>query len=169
VGEIPDILDFILHLTRTRPQWGVIPLRVSFGILLVLHSIDLVKRQNLEGRVMFFSLDGWGLRWVTAAAVLTGLLGVLMIPGIMTRLSGGVILAMTLGASIMHLVKFKTVLSPRFKLAVAGAMIFFIFSGSGKYSMDWLIASKIEEKYPNDKVHAYIHAETDLPDTPWWW
>lgn len=164
-----DVLEIIMHITRTRPQWGLVPLRIVFGFLIITHSIDLFSRKTLEGRLTFFSLSGWPLGAMIFVTALTEVCGLFLIPGLLSRLSGLVILLLASSSSVYQFIKFKTVLNLRFKLSIISMAILIVMSGAGKFSLDHKISVEIEKKYPNDKVHSYIHAETELPNTPWWW
>jgi len=166
---VEEILDLILHLTRTRPQWGMTPVRIVFGILLFLHSLDILRGSTLEGRLTFFSLRGWSLRVGKIVTIIMLIFGVMMIPGFLSRIVGLFVIILSIASGTIQWTKFGEVLNLRFKMTMAAIAILFVLSGSGRYSLDWMISSRIEESYPDEKVHAYIHAETELKDTPWWW
>lgn len=118
-------------LTRTRPMWGLIPLRVIYGVIVLQLSAQ------------------YGLVWAVA--------GLLVIPGVMTRLAG---LAMTV------VLLFGTPLDPQLHWLLLGISLLLVVSGPGRHSVDHWLALRHLRKHPSKKWSLYCLAET--PYTKWW-
>ena len=163
-----DLPDLLMHVLRTRPQWGLIPLRIALGVILILQCRDVLLLQSREAQVLFRRIDGWPARVARWLAVLTGICGVLFVLGFMTRVLGLVVAIIIVSAIIVEGAKVHGVFEARMKTVLLAVAMLFFLSGGGRHSMDWYLAKHIEKNNPNSAVHAYITAETDQ-NLKWWW
>jgi len=170
---VEEFIDFLMQLLKTRPQWGLIPLRVVFGIVLVMQSRDILIQKRREARIFFHSVQWIPLKIVTVVAKITQVLGFLMIFGFLGRLTGIAVLFLGITAIILEIYKKMSHLRDNFEIRMRMMLMavacVFVFSGSGRYSADWYITAGLEHFQPNPVVHAYIHSEMEIEGVKWWW
>jgi putative oxidoreductase len=133
-------------LIATTRTWAPLPLRLTMGLLFVLHGAEKVFGFN-EGP----GLSNWmanekyanGLRpawlWLGAAALFELIGGILILTGLLTRLGALLVIPVMLvavyggltgGTSPLSLVRFG------YPLAMLGAAIALVITGGGRASID---------------------------------
>src|SRR3989304_981899 len=126
-------MNKLIPLFATRPMWGIVPVRIAFGLVLMM-----------SGTEIFSSVS-------PTVGILTVLLGTAMILGLFCRIVGTIItiIAISNAFLISSLEAFVNggVLNI-FGLAFA---LMFVFSGAGRFSVDRAIARRLLKKYPSKK------------------
>ena len=169
VKERKKFLDewFWLQMLKTRPMWGMLPVRIIFGTVLFFHGLSrlLVMRgdvgsiiESLPGEVAFVIL--------VVFSVVELVCGAFIIPGFMARFVGfGIMIEMILSIFLERIpLGFEGDIRLSMLLFAISTMVF--FSGAGRFSVDRAIARKLLDKFPNKKRELYILAET--PYTKWY-
>ncbi len=136
-------------LTRTRPMWGMIPLRIIFGMLLVSHGVAHLD----DGYFPIF-----GIIEIIAGGASTA--------GFMVRLVGLFIALEMIVAQFVPSFSLGFSVDIQTQLLVAGIALLMIFSGGGRHSVDNWLARRHLVKYPDKRWELYSIAET--PYTKWW-
>lgn len=162
------IAEAILHFTRTRPQWGMLLLRVVFGVILLQQFHDVFFRRSREAQILFRHISGWPARLARVGALATGAIGVCFIVGLAARPLALLIAAIIVSAMVVERAQTRTVFEKRMKSLLLAISLLFFLSGAGRVSADWYLSSALEAKYPDPAIHAYIHAEKSH-DVAWWW
>jgi uncharacterized membrane protein YphA (DoxX/SURF4 family) len=156
-----------LTVTRTRPAWGMIPVRILFGVTLILEGVSRFTfvRHNRDSLLAQLPHE-WQLPVVVAFSVIEIVGGAMAIPGIMTRFVGMAILVEMFLAIMFERIPLAFSHDLQTQILLVGIASLLTFSGPGRYSIDGLIARKILKKHPSDKWNIYVYAETPL--TKWW-
>jgi uncharacterized membrane protein YphA (DoxX/SURF4 family) len=159
--------NLILTLTATRPMWGMIALRVIFGVILILEGVSRFTMVR-EGDDTLISLIPGGIAFaiVVFFAVVEMLGGTLAILGLATRATGALIMIEMSIAMIFERVPldFSRDLQTQMLFFAIATILF--FSGAGRYSIDRMIARALLKKYPSKKKELYCIAET--PYVKWY-
>jgi uncharacterized membrane protein YphA (DoxX/SURF4 family) len=156
-----------LTFTRTRPAWGMIPVRIVFGVVLILEGISRFTfvRHNKDTLLAQLPHE-WQLTFIIAFSVIEIIGGAMTIPGVMTRFVGMAIVIEMFFAIMFEQIPFAFSGHLQTQLLLFGIASLLMFSGPGRYSIDGLIARKILKKYPIEKWRLYVYAET--PITKWY-
>lgn len=154
-------------MTATRPMWGMFPLRLVFGPMLILEGLSryLLIRQDpmswlseLPGETAFTIILLFSIIEIVGGALITvGFLTRFMAFFIMFEM-GTVIVLERIPLDFSYSLQTQILL-----LAIASMMM---FSGAGRFSIDRYIARGLLKKIPNMKKELYCIAET--PYTKWW-
>lgn len=136
-------------LTRTRPMWGMIPLRIIFGALLLLHGFAHIS----DG---YFSVVG----------TLEIIAGGASVAGFMVRIVGLFVAFEMIVARFVPSFSLGFSLDIQTQLLVVGIVALMIFSGGGRHSVDNWLARRHLVKYPDKRWELYSIAETSY--TRWW-
>ncbi|HBL39557.1 TPA: hypothetical protein DDZ10_02695 [Candidatus Uhrbacteria bacterium] len=161
--SISDVkLAALINLFKTRPIWGLIPVRIVFGSILFIHGATrLIEARQRSGALIEELPSEAAFVLVLLFAVTEFLGGALIIPGFLTRAAGFVLVVeMIVSITIERLPLGFSGSGLPFELllfAVAG-MLF--LSGAGRFSIDRAIARRLLARAPNEKHEAYIVAET---------
>lgn len=152
----------LLNLFKTRPIWGIIPVRIVFGSILFIHGATRFIEARGRSGAFIEELPGEAAFVLVLLFAITEFIGgALIIPGFLTRAAGFVLVVeMIVSITIERLPLGFSGSGLPFELllfAVAG-MLF--LSGAGRYSVDRAIARRLLAKCPNEKHEAYIVAET---------
>lgn len=163
MAEKHSKLPFIFHMLKTRPTWGVPPVRIAFGAVLLTHGVS--RLLNLEGSVgtIIRELPTEVALTVMVVFSLTEIIGGLMIiPGILSRFVGFIIVFEMLLSIVLEKIPFGYFGDVRLDLLLFAIAAMISFSGPGRFSIDRWIARKILEKHPNPhtKHDLYVIAET---------
>src|SRR5688572_20435814 len=78
-----------LTFLRTRPMWGMIPLRIIFGVTIILAGISRFTfvRENKESFLSALPHE-WAFPLLIVLSVIEIVAGVLAIPGVLIRFAG---------------------------------------------------------------------------------
>lgn len=162
--HLPTIWSLI---TRTRPMWGMIPLRIIFGVVIILQGIDRLTSIRAEEGSLLATLDGG---WVTALVIVFSVIeilgGLFAIPGLFVRFVGFGIMTEMCVAIFFERIPLEFSGSLQAQLLIVGIASLMIFSGAGRHSIDHWLACRHLVRYPNKKWELYCLAET--PYTKWW-
>ncbi len=153
-------------ITRTRPMWGMIPLRIMFGVVIILQGLERLTGIRHSGSLLGTFSHEWQIVFVLIFSFIEILAGLMAIPGMFVRFVGfTVVVEMALAVFFESLpLDFSGSLQAQMLvIAIAGMMI---FSGAGRWSIDHYLAKKHLKKYPSKKWELYTLAETPL--TKWW-
>ncbi|MFA5945324.1 MAG: DoxX family protein [Patescibacteria group bacterium] len=158
---------FWLTITRTRPAWGMIPVRIVFGVMLVLEGISRFTfvRHNRDSLIAQLPHE-WQILFIVVFSVVEIIGGAMAVPGVMTRFVGMAILVEMFFAIMFERIPFAFTHDLQAQILLVGIASLLMFSGPGRYSVDGLIARKILKKYPIEKWKVYVYAETPL--TKWY-
>jgi uncharacterized membrane protein YphA (DoxX/SURF4 family) len=156
-----------LTFTRTRPAWGMIPVRIVFGVVLILEGISRFTfvRHNKDSLLAQLPHE-WQLTLIIVFSVIEIVGGAMAIPGVLTRFVGMAILVEMFFAIMFEQIPFAFSGDLQTQTLLFGIASLLMFSGPGRYSVDGLIARKILKKYPIEKWRLYVYAET--PITKWY-
>ncbi|MBI1908306.1 DoxX family protein [Candidatus Uhrbacteria bacterium] len=153
-------------VTRTRPMWGMIPLRVMFGVIIILQGVDRLTGVREAGSILESLSHEWQLAVVLIFSIIEILAGVMAIPGILVRLVGfAIVIEMAVAIFFERIpLEFSGNLQAQLLMTAIAAMM--VFSGAGRHSVDHWLACRHLVRYPNKKWELYCLAET--PYTKWW-
>lgn len=154
-------------LVRTRPMWGMIPLRVVFGVTLILQGIGrFVFFRQHETSLLSGLPNEWSFLVLVIFSVIEILGGLMIIPGLFARIVGfAIAIEMFLAVFLEQIpLDYSRDLQTQIILACIASMM--IFSGAGRYSIDHKLAIAHLKKHPNKKWELYTLAETPL--AKWW-
>lgn len=153
-------------MTRTRPMWGMIPLRVMFGVVIILQGIERLLTVQDEGTILGSLSGEWQLFVVLTFSVVQIVAGLLAIPGLFVRLVGFVIVIEMALAVFFEAIPLQFTGNTQAQLLMIAIASMMIFSGAGRHSVDHWLALRHLQRYPNKKWELYCLAET--PYTKWW-
>lgn len=131
-------------------DFGILILRVFIGVSFTIHGYPKIiggteKWIKLGGAMKNVGIDFAPVFWGFCAAFAEFFGGLALAAGVMTRAAAsGIGFAMVI-AAIMHLSKGDPSGKIQYPLELLGVCIFFIFSGAGKWAIDFLIAKKFEK------------------------
>lgn len=148
-------------------MWGMIPLRVIFGVVIILQGLErflLVRHHDMS--IIGQLPNEWAYVVLLVFSVIEIIAGAMAIPGLFTRIVGFVIAAEMFLAIFFERIPFAFGSDLQTQLLLLGIASLMIFSGSGRYSVDHLLAKRHLLKYPSKKWELYCLAET--PYTKWW-
>lgn len=156
----------MLTLLATRPMWGMIPLRIIFGVSLILSGLSrfTLVRQTSDTLLAELPIE-YGLGITIFFSVIEILAGLLAISGLFSRAVGTIVIfEMSLAIFLERvIVDFRDLQTQVLLFAIASILF---FSGGGRYSIDQYLAKKLLKKHPNKKKELYLLAET--PYAKWW-
>lgn len=163
----PKHAKFWLYALGTRPMWGMLPLRIMFGVILVLEGLSRFVFFHENKAALLASLpSAWGYAILIGFSVIEILSGCLAIPGFLARFAGlCIVLEMTLSIAVerIPLAFGRGLETQMLLLAIAGMML---FSGAGRHSVDHRLALRMLKNHPNRKKELYCVAE--MPLCRWW-
>lgn len=134
----------LITLFKTRPIWGLIPVRLAFGLICLSHGF------------MYLSVEGQ-LGW----AFINLAIGALVVVGLLIRVIG-LLLAVELVISIViGMFSYdREFFDLQFELLFLSASLLLFLSGAGRFSVDRAIARRLLKRSPDVKHEAYVIAET---------
>ena len=143
----PSTAKFWTYCFGTRPTWGLIPVRIAFGGVLIAQVVYGSEPMSFWAAIIFLA-------------------GVLSIPGFFTRLAGWlVVFGMTLPLVSSRIPDmFMSDLSAR--ILIFGIAVLLLTSGAGRHSIDHWLSLRLLKKFPNKKKELYCIAE--MPLCKWW-
>lgn len=145
----------------SRPMWGMIPVRITFGTILLTQGIGrLIHMHGAYGSIIEQLPGPFAAVLFVFFSVIEILGGAMIIPGLCSRLVGFAVLIemiISIFTERIPLGFHGDVRLDMLVLAVAG-MIF--FSGGGRFSLDRLIAKHLLRLHPSKKWEHYLIAET---------
>lgn len=147
-------------------MWGMIPLRVMFGVVIILQGIDRLVSVREAGSVLWTLSHEWQLAIVLAFSIIEIIAGALAIPGLFVRFVGFAIVIEMAVAVFFERIPLEFTGSLQAQLLMIAIASMMIFSGAGRHSVDHWLARKHLVKYPNKKWELYCLAET--PYAKWW-
>lgn len=148
-------------------MWGMFPLRVIFGVMLVLGGLSRFLLFRQDPMSLLANLSGTAaLVIIIIFSVIEILGGILAMSGFLTRFVGFfIVLEMTLAIVFERIpLDFSRDFQTQVLLLAIASMI--LFSGAGRFSVDRYIARRLLKKHPNKKKELYCIAETTY--TKWW-
>ena len=155
-------LRVLIHFFKTRPMWGLIPIRIVFGSILFIHGATRLIEARHKTGAFIESLPGpASFAFVFGFALIEFVGGVLIIPGFLTRLAGGLLVIEMIISITIERLPFGfsgSGLSLELLLFAISGMLF--LSGAGRFSVDRAIARRMLKVCPNVKHEAYVVAET---------
>ncbi len=153
-------------LTRTRPMWGMIPLRVMFGVTIILQGLHRLVGVREQGSLLGSLSHEWQLLVVILFSVIEIVSGLMAIPGFFVRLVGiATVVEMTVAIFFERIpLDYSGSLQAQMLILAIGAMM--MFSGAGRHSIDHWLACRHLTRHPSKKWELYCLAET--PYTKWW-
>lgn len=161
--HLPTIWSLV---TRTRPMWGMIPLRVMFGVVIILQGIDRLLGVREAGALLGTLSAEWQMAVVLFFSIVEIVAGVMAIPGIFVRLVGfAIVIEMAVAVFFERIpLEFNGSLQAQLLMIAIASMM--IFSGAGRHSVDHALACRHLVRHPNKKWELYCLAET--PYAKWW-
>lgn len=156
-----------LTITRTRPMWGMIPLRIIFGVTLILEGFSRFTFARHHTAALLSQLPNeWAFALVVFFSVVEIIAGLLMLWGFLVRFAGLALLVEMSVAIFLERIPLAFSRDLQTQILIIGVASLMVFSGAGRYSIDRHIAKKILKKRPIKKWELYCYAET--PYTKWW-
>lgn len=148
-------------------MWGLIPLRIIFGVTLILAGISRFTfvKENKESFVAALPNE-WAIPLLTALSVIEIVAGVMAIPGLLARVAGFVIVVEMAAAIFIERIPLDFSMDLQTQILLFGIAAMMSFSGAGRYSIDHYFARKVLKQHPNKKWELYCYAET--PYAKWW-
>jgi putative oxidoreductase len=152
---------FFLLLTKTRPMWGIVPVRIAMGAILINHGFNHFT-QAMGGIHLISALPEHPITsfmiFVFSVTEMAG--GLLLVLGLLSRVVGaGMAIELLIFTAIERMpIGFDAGYEMRVLLIMLSLM--FAMSGSGLFSLDRVVARHLLSKHPNVKHQAYIIAET---------
>lgn len=145
----------------SRPMWGLIPVRIAFGTILLIDGAQRLVYMHGETGSLIEELPGQtALVILLVFSFLQFLGGLLVIPGFLSRAVGFVIMIeLTLSIFLERIpLGFSGNIRMEMIMLAVSAMIF--FSGGGRFSVDRWIARRLLKHAPSKKWEHYLIAET---------
>ncbi len=155
-------LAALINLFKTRPIWGLIPVRIVFGSILFIHGATrLIEARQRSGAFIEELPSEAAFVLVLVFAVTEFIGGALMIPGFLTRVAGFLlVIEMIASITIERLPLGFAGSGLPFELLLFSVAGMFFLSGAGRFSADRAIAKRLLRRCPSEKHEAYIVAET---------
>ncbi|MDA0207832.1 MAG: DoxX family membrane protein [bacterium] len=156
----------LLTLLATRPMWGMIPLRIIFGVSLILSGLSRFTFVRQTSDTILAELPGeFALGLIIFFSVVEIIAGLLSVSGLFARAVGTIVLIEMSVAIFLErvIIDFRDLQTQVLLVAIASILF---FSGGGRYSLDQIFAKKLLKKHPNKKKELYLLAET--PYAKWW-
>lgn len=148
-------------------MWGMIPLRVMFGVIIILQGIERVQVLKASQDSLLSQLPhDWMLAIVLLFSIIEILAGICAISGFMVRIVGFTIAIETFVAIVFERIPLDFSSDLQTQMLFIGIASLMIFSGAGRHSVDHWLACRHLVRYPNKKWELYCLAET--PYTKWW-
>jgi uncharacterized membrane protein YphA (DoxX/SURF4 family) len=139
----------LITFFKTRPMWGMIPIRLIYGSLITYAAF-----QN----ILFLERGG---AFELVCKLIELIAGVLIVFGFLTRLAGFFLMVEIFFFVVIEQVSFGQYLwDAQFGLLVFSIACLFIISGAGRFSADRAIARRMLRCRPDTKHEAYVIAET---------
>lgn len=147
-------------------MWGMIPLRVMFGVVIVLQGIARLISLPPAGSILASLSDEWRLAIVLLFSIIEIAAGLMAIPGVLVRLVGfAIVIEMAVAVFFERIpLEFSGNLQAQLLMIAIASMM--IFSGAGRHSVDHKLACRHLVRHPSKKWELYCLAET--PYTKWW-
>lgn len=154
-------------MTATRPMWGMFPLRLVFGPMLILEGLSryLLIRQDpaswlseLPGETAFTIIFIFSIIEIVGGALIT--------VGFLTRFMAFFIMFEMATVIVLERIPLDFSYSLQAQILLLAIASMMLFSGAGRFSVDRYIARQLLKKIPNMKKELYCIAET--PYTKWW-
>ncbi len=146
---------FWTYALGTRPTWGLIPVRVAFGFVLIIEAL-----RHAES----ITADTLGITVTIIAIELFA--GILSIPGILTRFVGAAVIVETIISLTSLRVPDVLVDDLPARILLLGIATLLLTSGAGRHSIDHWWSIRLLKRFPNKKKELYCVAETPL--CKWW-
>ncbi|MFH1712557.1 MAG: DoxX family protein [Patescibacteria group bacterium] len=162
-----DLRKIWLTMTATRPMWGMFPMRIIFGVMLILGGLSRFLLFQQDPLSLLASIPGaTAFAIIVIFSVIEIIGGVFMVSGFLSRfISFFIIVEMMMSIAIERIpLDFSRDLQTQVLILAIASMI--LFSGAGRFSVDRYIARRLLDKFPNKKKELYCIAET--PYTRWW-
>lgn len=145
----------------TRPAWGMIPARITFGTILLLHGLSRLLLIQASPGTFLNELPGPISFLVLVIFSIVELLGgALIIPGLLSRLVGFMIIIEMIFSIFAERIPLGFQGDVRLEMLLFSIATMIFFSGPGRFSVDRYIARKLLKKYPSKKWEHYVIAET---------
>lgn len=150
-----------LSLFVTRPMWGLIPLRISFGTILLLDAAQRLVRMRGETGSIIEELPGeTAFIILLVFSLLQFIGGALILPGLFSRVVGFVMVIQLVLSIFLERIPIGFQGNVKLEMLMLAASALFLFSGGGRFSVDRGIARKLLKKAPSKKWEHYLIAET---------
>ncbi len=148
-------------------MWGLIPLRIIFGVTIILAGVSRFTfvKENKESFLAALPHE-WAFPLLIVLSVIEILAGVLAIPGLLARLAGLSIVVEMAASIFIERIPLDFSMDLQTQILLFGIAAMMSFSGAGRYSIDHYLAKKILKQHPTKKWELYCYAET--PYTKWW-
>lgn len=162
--KIPKIIPketALITLFKTRPIWGLIPVRIVFGSILLIHGAARLLEARQNSGAFIEELPGEAaFAFVLLFAIVEIVGGALIIPGLVTRFASFfLVLEMIVSITIEKLpLGWDAGVGLELLMFATAGML--LLSGAGRFSLDRAIARRVLKRYPNVKHEAYVIAET---------
>jgi putative oxidoreductase len=156
----------LLTLLASRPMWGMFPLRIMFGVTLVLMGLARFTLFRSDPGAFIAALPGdFAFAVIVFFAAVEIIGGLLSFMGLGMRFVGTfIMIEMTIAIFIERIPLAFHDLQTQVLLFAIATLLF--FSGGGRFSLDRVLAKRLLVKYPDKKKELYLIAET--PYTKWW-
>ncbi|MEK7665678.1 MAG: DoxX family protein [Patescibacteria group bacterium] len=149
----------------TRPMWGLIPLRIAFGTILLLDGAQRLILMRGEAGSFIEELPGpTAVAILIVFSVLQFVGGALIIPGFLSRIVGFVIMIELILSIFFERIPLGFMGNIRMELIMLAVATMMMFSGAGRFSIDRLIARRLLKCAPSKKWEHYMIAETPYCD-----
>ena len=151
----------LFSLFVTRPAWGMVPARITFGTILLLHGLARLLMIKASPGTFLHELPGPVAFVILIIFSLVELLGgALIIPGFLSRLIGFVVVIEMIFSIFTERIPVGFPGDVRLETLFFSFATLFLFSGGGRFSVDRWIARRLLQKYPSKKWECYVIAET---------
>lgn len=145
----------------TRPMWGLIPVRIAFGTILLLDGAQRLIRMRGEVGSFIEELPGeTAFLILLVFSLLQFVGGVLIIPGLFSRAVGFVIVIELILSIFLERIPLGFAGNIRMELMMLAVAAMIMFSGGGRFSVDRGIARRLLKRAPSKKWEHYLIAET---------
>lgn len=148
-------------LVVTRPMWGMFPVRIAFGTVLMYHgAIRLLTMRGEHGSFIEELPSEFAIGLMIFFSVVELLGGLFIVPGFLSRFVGfGIVIEIILSI-FLERIPLGLHGNVRLDLLLFAIASMILFSGGGRFSIDRLIARRLLKKYPSKKWEHYLIAET---------
>lgn len=150
-----------IQLFVTRPMWGLIPLRIAFGTILLLDGAGRLIHMRGEVGSFIEELPGPAAFVILIVfSILQFFGGALIIPGFLSRVVGFVIVIELILSIFLERIPLGFQGNIRMELMMLAVAAMLTFSGGGRFSVDRGIARRLLKDAPSKKWEHYLIAET---------
>lgn len=148
-------------------MWGMFPLRLVFGPMLILEGLSRYLLIRQDPASWLSELPGeTALTLIFVFSIIEIVGGTLITVGFLTRFMAFFIMFEMATVIVLERIPLDFSYSLQAQILLLAIASMMLFSGAGRFSVDRYIARQLLKKIPNMKKELYCIAET--PYTKWW-